>query len=111
MNIIYDETIIDSGKDKPSAEKPTTKPTESKKGYKVKVTASSGLNCRKSAGTGNSIVKAFPAGTVLEITDTATVDKVKVTASAGLNCRKSPGTRSLRLLRTLKLPWLTRESK
>lgn len=94
MNIIYDESIIDSGKDKPSAVTPTTKPTESKKGYKVKVTASSGLNCRKGAGTGRSIVKAFPAGTVLEITDTVTVDKVKVTASLGLNCRKSPGTGS-----------------
>lgn len=36
--------------------------------YQVKVTASSGLNCRVSASTSSSLVKTYPKGTILTIT-------------------------------------------
>ena len=100
----------------PAPEQPDTPTTNVN--YKVKVTPAEGLNCRKDAGTGYAIVKAYVCGTVLTITkekngwgytgdgwvsldyttkvassNTTSVNyKAKVNATDGLNCRKGAGT-------------------
>ncbi len=42
-----------------------------KNSYKAKVKATSGLNCRSGAGSSYPVVKAYPYGTVLTITETS----------------------------------------
>ena len=42
-----------------------------KNSYKAKVKATSGLNCRSGAGSTYPVVKAYPYGTVVTITETS----------------------------------------
>lgn len=65
MNYMYDDIVTSKTSTKPST---TTKPNDVKSvNYSVKVTAPSGLNVRKGAGTNYNIITALKCGTVVNV--------------------------------------------